>query len=130
MAVLHYRVHFSTPGRYYVWARIYSTGTEDNGVHVGVDGQWPESGRRLQWTAKDRWYWDSKQRTDVNHQGEPGHIWLDITEAGEHEITFSMREDGFEMDKWLMTTDAAFARPEDEGTAVKLRSGKLPEATE
>jgi hypothetical protein len=26
-----------------------------------------------------------------------------------------MREDGFEFDKWLMTTDRDFTRPEDPG---------------
>ena len=43
LAVLHYEVKFNTPGRYYVWVRAYSTGTEDNGIHVGIDGQWPAS---------------------------------------------------------------------------------------
>ena len=49
MAVLSYKVHFANAGRYYVWVRAYSTGTEDNGLHVGIDGTWPESGQRLQW---------------------------------------------------------------------------------
>jgi len=62
--VLYYNIHISTPGRYYVWARIYSTNTEDNGMHVGIDGEWPESGQRLQWTKKDSWVWGSKQRTE------------------------------------------------------------------
>ncbi len=35
MAVVHYKVKFNNPGRYYVWVRAFSTGTEDNGVHVG-----------------------------------------------------------------------------------------------
>ena len=48
MAVLSYKVHFNTPGKYYVWCRIYPTGTEDNGLHVGIDGTWPASGQRLQ----------------------------------------------------------------------------------
>ena len=69
MAVLSYKVHFSNPGRYYVWARTHSTGTEDNGLHVGLDGTWPESGQRMQWTAKRTWYWDSKQK---NRGGLPG----------------------------------------------------------
>ncbi|MEP5991261.1 MAG: hypothetical protein ABJ301_18555, partial [Rhodopirellula bahusiensis] len=44
MAVLTYRVQVQTPGRYYVWVRAYSTGSEDNGLHVGIDGTWPDSG--------------------------------------------------------------------------------------
>jgi len=121
MAVLHYRVYFNNPGRYYVWARVYSTGTEDNGLHAGLDGKWPESGQRMQWTAKRQWFWDSKQRTAKVHTGVPGQLYLDIAEPGEHTISFSMREDGFEFDKWLMTRDRDFARPDDEGPQPRRR---------
>ncbi|MEM1209339.1 MAG: DUF5060 domain-containing protein [Planctomycetota bacterium] len=127
--VLHYNVHFHTPGRYYVWARLYSTGTEDNGLHVGLNGEWPESGQRLQWCdGKHSWRWESRQRTKEQHCGVPGLIYLDIEEPGEHVISFSMREDGAEFDRWLMTTDAAFERPEGVGPPTRLKSGTLPEA--
>lgn len=49
LAVLTYEVNFPRPGRYFVWVRAYSTGTEDNGIHVGLNKQWPESGQRMQW---------------------------------------------------------------------------------
>jgi hypothetical protein len=116
MAVLVYPVHFNTPGRYYVWVRAYSTGSEDNGLHVGIDGTWPESGQRLQWCeAKNSWRWESKQRTEAEHCGEPYKIYLDIEQPGLHTIEFSMREDGFEFDKWLMTTGRDFVRPAGPG---------------
>jgi hypothetical protein len=106
MAVVHYKVKISTPGRYYVWAKAFSTGPEDNGVHVGIDGKWPDSGKRMQWCkGKRTWYWESKQRTKEIHCGIENAIYLDIKKGGEHIIQFSMREDGFEMDEWLMTTD-------------------------
>jgi hypothetical protein len=109
MAVLHYRVEFTSPGRYFVWVRAYSTGTEDNGIHVGMDGTWPGSGRRMQWCeGKNTWRWASAQRTQANHCGEPGKIYLDVAEPGAHTISFSMREDGFEFDKWIMTKDPSF----------------------
>ncbi len=125
MAVLSYPVHFTTPGRYYVWVRAYSTGSEDNGLHVGLNGTWPPSGQRLQWCdGKNAWRWESKQRTEQVHCGEPYKIYLDITEPGMHSISFSMREDGFEFDKWLMTTDRDFPRPEDKGPASRVRHAK------
>ena len=115
MAILHYKVHFNTPGHYYVWVRCYSTGTEDNGIHVGLDGEWPPSGKQMQWCeGKNSWRWDSKQRTQKNHCGERYKIFLDIETPGLHTISFSMREDGFEFDKWLMTTDREFV-PQDKG---------------
>ena len=129
MAVLHYKVNSVTPGRYYVWVRAHSTGPEDNGLHVGIDGSWPESGQRLQWCeGKNTWRWDSKQRTEKQHCGEPHKIYLDVAEPGDHTIHFSMREDGFEFDKWLMTTDRDFARPEDVGPATLVKAGTLPTA--
>ncbi|APZ94436.1 DUF5060 domain-containing protein [Fuerstiella marisgermanici] len=129
MAVLSYKVHITTPGRYYVWVRAFSTGSEDNGLHVGLDGEWPASGQRLQWCeGKRTWRWDSKQRTEKEHCGEPYKIFLDIKEPGEHTIHFSMREDGFEFDKWLMTTNRDFERPDGVGPASEVHAGTPPKA--
>ncbi|MEQ8211318.1 MAG: DUF5060 domain-containing protein [Lacipirellulaceae bacterium] len=109
VGVLNYKVRIKTPGKYYVWVRAYSTGSEDNGIHVGLDGKWPESGRRMQWcVGKNQWFWESRQRTAKQHCGVPHQIFLNIEKPGEHTVSFSMREDGFEFDKWLMTTDRDF----------------------
>ncbi len=121
MAIVSYKVHFQNTGRYYVWVRAFSTGTEDNGIHVGIDGSWPESGARLQWCeGKNAWRWESKQRTQEVHCGEPYKIFLDIEQPGRHIISFSMREDGFEFDKWFMTTDKNYERPAGHGPAEQL----------
>ena len=125
IAVLSYKVRFATPGRYHFWARTYSTGGEDNGLHVGLNGQWPESGRRWQTVKKNAWQWDSRQRTPQVHVGVPGRLFLDVPTAGEHVVQISMREDGFEIDKWLMTTDANYV-PTDSGPAPRVASGRLP----
>lgn len=123
MAIVDYPVKFNTPGRYYVWVRAYSTGSEDNGIHVGLNGAWPESGQRLQWCeGKNTWRWESKQRTPQNHCGEPHKIFLDIDKPGVHVISFSMREDGFEFDQFLLTTSRDFARPEGPAPRRRRRS--------
>lgn len=127
MGVLHYRIKINKPGRYYVWVRAYSVGSEDNGLHVGINGDWPETGQRLQWCeGKNTWRWESKQRTEDVHCGEPYLIYLDIESAGVHEITFSMREDGFEFDRFLLTDNKDFT-PRGIGPDVRLASGYLPE---
>ena len=106
LGVLHYKVNFDVPGKYYVWVRAYFTGTEDNGIHVGLNGEWVESGKRMQWCeGRNTWKWDSKQRTAEEHCGVERQIYLNIPTAGEHTISFSMREDGFEFDKWVMSTE-------------------------
>ncbi len=127
MAILSYKVHINNPGRYYVWARIYSTGSEDNGMHVGIDGTWPESGRRMQWTAKRQWVWGSKQRTEQVHSGVPYKLYLDIDTPGEHIIQFSMREDGTEFDKWMMTTQK-LEKVGGVGPEPRVKQGVLPAA--
>lgn len=120
MAVLDYEVEFPAAGRYYVWVRAFSTGSEDNGIHVGLDGEWPDSGARLQWCeGKHGWRWESKQRTAAKHCGEPYRIYLDVPEAGRRVVSFSMREDGFEFDRFLVTTDREFLRPEGVGPAAR-----------
>lgn len=106
MAVLSYPVLFETSGKYFVWARAYSTGSEDNGLHIGLNGRWPETAQRLQLCeGKHKWTWSSAQRIDTNHCGSPHTIFVDIPHAGVHNLMVSMREDGFELDKLLLTKD-------------------------
>ncbi|MEM9885741.1 MAG: hypothetical protein AAF849_07610 [Bacteroidota bacterium] len=106
LGVLHYKVKFNTPGKYYVWVRTFSTGSEDNGIHVGLNGEWVESGQRMQWCeGKEEWTWASKQRTKEEHCGIEQQIYLEIPSIGIHTISFSMREDGFEFDQWAMSQE-------------------------
>ncbi|GAA4275533.1 carbohydrate-binding protein [Aquimarina mytili] len=119
MTIVNYKVKFTTPGKYFVWVRAHSTGSEDNGVHVGLNGNWPASGNRMQWCAgKNQWTWESKQRTGANHCGEEQKIFLNIPSAGVHTISFSMREDGFEMDKFVLSK--AYTKPTGTGPAEVL----------
>lgn len=109
LAVLSYPVWFVTPGTYYVWGRAYSTGSEDNGLHVGLNGTWPQSGRRMQWCeGKHHWTWSSAQRIKDNHCGVPQTISLHIDTPGLHTVNISMREDGVELDKLILTSDSEF----------------------
>lgn len=125
--VLSYRVHFGNPGRYYVWVRACSTGTEDNSLHVGLNGQWPASGQRMQWCeGKDSWRWESRQRTEQEHCGVPNAIYLDIPAPGEYVVQFSLREDGFEFDKFILVNRPDY-QPDAIGPDPFVRSGELPQ---
>ncbi|RED49271.1 hypothetical protein [Seonamhaeicola aphaedonensis] len=107
--MVSYKVKINNPGTYYVWVRAFSTGAEDNGIHVGVNGTWPKSGQRIQLCkGKHKWTWSSAQRVPENHCGNPQTITLTFEEAGEHIISFSMREDGFELDKWILAKDKTY----------------------
>ncbi|WP_299312168.1 carbohydrate-binding protein [uncultured Aquimarina sp.] len=119
IAIVDYKVKFTSPGKYFVWVRAHSTGSEDNGVHVGIDGTWPSSGQKMQWcTGKREWTWESKQRTGANHCGEPQKIFINVPTAGVHTISFSMREDGFEMDKFVLSK--TYTKPTGSGPAEIL----------
>ena len=105
-SVLYYPIVFAETGRYYVWVRMCCTGSEDNGLHVGIDGEWPESGTGFSSPASTA----SGSGIRVSELsgftcGELGQIWLDIEEPGLHTIMFSMREDGFEFDRFLLTKE-------------------------
>ncbi|WP_221029489.1 DUF5060 domain-containing protein [Actomonas aquatica] len=124
-AVLSYRVRFSRGGRYYFWARHYATGTADNSVHVGLNGEWPESGRRWQSLRRNAWVWDCKQRTSQVPAGEPYSSYLDIPGPGDHLIQISMHEDGFELDKWVLARGVVF-EPDGEGPTPVIAEGSAP----
>ncbi|SNR65815.1 Putative collagen-binding domain of a collagenase [Lutibacter agarilyticus] len=107
--IVSYKIKIINPGKYYIWGKAFSSGTEDNGLHVGIDDNWPESGARMQWCdGKNEWTWSSAQRVPANHCGKPSTIYLNIDTPGEYIISFSMREDGFELDQWVMTKDPNF----------------------
>lgn len=104
-----YPLNFPEPGRYYVHVRAFSTGTEDNGIHIGLNGTWPQSGQRMQFctASLNAWTWGSAQR-DAGGNGSCGiqkSIWLDIPSAGMHTVSISAREDGFEIDKLALIKD-------------------------
>lgn len=76
--------------------------------------------------GKNAWRWESKQRIEKVHCGEPYLIYLDIEKAGVHEIAFSMREDGFEFDRFLLTKEREYI-PQGTGPEVELAFGTLPQ---
>lgn len=103
-----YAVNFPEPGRYYTHVRAYTTGTEDNGIHIGLNGQWPSSGAALQiCTAAARdWRWSNKKRDSGGQScGIRDTIWLTVEEAGPATVAISAREDGFEIDRMMLIKD-------------------------
>ncbi len=109
MAVLSYPVFFSQPGRYYIWARAFSTGSEDNSVHFGLNNEWPETAGRMQWCdGKHQWTWSSARRVPDDHCGEALTNWLDVPVKGNYTLNVSMREDGAKLDKIILVRSRSF----------------------
>jgi hypothetical protein len=108
--IISYKIKINNPGKYYVWAKAFSSGTEDNGVHIGFNEKWQESGARMQWCdGKNKWTWSSAQRMPDNHCGKPQTIYLNFDKPGEYVLSFSMREDGFKMDRIILTKNSIFS---------------------
>jgi len=107
LAVAHYRVQFAAPGRYYIWARAFGTDGDDNTLHFGLDDTWPVPSAKMHTFAGKKWQWACRHR---QHKGK---IYFDVPTAGPHVITLSMREDGCELDRFILTTDEAFTPPAD-----------------
>lgn len=119
MAVVHYPVHFTLPGRYYIWTRMRSNDDEDNTLNAGLNDDWPASARCLQFPKlKKVWWWGGVIR-DARGPGFPHHrAYIDIPSAGVHTVMYSLREDGMEFDKFLLTMDGRMKAPEGAGPAI------------
>ncbi|MEL6348775.1 MAG: hypothetical protein AAFV53_37065, partial [Myxococcota bacterium] len=115
--VLRYRVNFTNADRYYVWVRCQARGPADNGIHVGIDGTWPEnelidqSGMRLQLPNGEKW--TQNRRGNSQHTGvsagngvsrRDANVWLEVETPGVHLIQFGMREDGVACDKFVLVS--------------------------
>ncbi len=98
---LKYEVNFATTGTYQVWLRGHVDGTADNSVHVGLDGAETASSDKLVVSAYGVWTWH-KSTMD-------GPVaTVNVTTVGVHTIHVWVREDGYRLDRLLLTTDAAF----------------------
>lgn len=99
---LQYRLRFSTPGTYYVWARAWAASDDDDSFHVGVNGQTPATATRITMQPTKRWAWANEQ------MGSWTPATLRIESSGIQTISVYMREDGLVLDRLVFTTDAGF----------------------
>lgn len=99
---LVYGVRFDEPGTYYVWVRVWADGTEDNSLHIGLDGVPQRSALRIETQRYKRWQWTNDVR------GRRGGATLDVERPGLHSLHLWMREDGLYVDQILLTRDPDF----------------------
>jgi hypothetical protein len=99
---VQYRVKFQTSGTYYVWVRGYSTGPADDSVNVGLDGNAVSTGARLSNFTSGAWGWSNSTMDST------GRVTLQVATAGVHTVNLWMREDGFSVDKLVLSTSSSF----------------------
>jgi hypothetical protein len=100
-AELRFDVRFDRPGVYRVWLRGYSPDGDANSVSLSLDGQNPDAGDASNLTTLelDGWRWFTTRN------GGPVST-LSVPTAGQHTVHVYMREDGFHLDRLLLSNAA------------------------
>lgn len=103
-------------GQYKIWIRGQGNTIYDDSIHVGVDGSIQVTSDRVKVNAGDGFNW-SNTTMDNN---DTGVALLNLT-PGEHTLNIWMREDGFVLDKLLLTNTSDI--PSGHGPAESAQQG-------
>ena len=123
-AILSYKINFIKAGLHYIWARASRTGGGDDSYHAGIDGGITDSSMFLTFhktTLKGEWVW-------IFYRNTLGPANLDIPSKGVHELNIYIRENGFKIDKILLTDDDTNSyKPEGMGPDETLALSAVPD---
>jgi hypothetical protein len=111
---MDYLVNFIKTGKQYIWARGIGPSGNDDSYHAGIDGK--ETGtcdRISSFTAKWKW-----SKNDMDGSA----AYFTVAAAGEHTVNIWMREDGFIIDKIVITTNPNYV-PTGTGPAESGNNG-------
>jgi len=99
---MDYRINFPEAGKWYVWI-LGRGGHDDNSVHVGMFDKEVSTANSITvgTGSATEFSW-----TNINGNGTPA--YLDLTNMGVHTINVVMQKDGVEIDKIVLTLDAAY----------------------
>ena len=125
---LDYFVEFTQPGTYYVWVRGLADSApgagQNDSINVGLDGVLPATSDRIGFFPFGAGYVWSKTTLDGNAPAT-----FVVATPGLHEINVWMREDGFIIDKILLTTSAdsvpAGAGPAERGVLLAFEAERF-----
>jgi hypothetical protein len=84
-----------------VWIRGYSTGAGDNSIHIGLDGLRQENAERVTMDNHDEWRWSGTTENGT-------YAFIQVPSTGVHTLNVYMSEDGFRLDKIVMSTDVGW----------------------
>ena len=99
---LDFDIEFVKTGTHYVWIRGYGKNGGSDSVHAGLDGKAVSTAEAIISFNPDKtWVWESRTKNG-------GRARIDIKSLGKHTLNLWMREDGFFVDKIVITTDAAY----------------------
>jgi len=97
---LDFLVDFVKTGTHYVWVRGYGKDDSADSCHAGLDGQEISTCDRIQnFITFYTWHKETMDGPDAT---------FNVTTAGIHTFNIWMREDGFVIDKIVLTTDISY----------------------
>ncbi|MBM3847653.1 MAG: hypothetical protein FJ405_15375, partial [Verrucomicrobia bacterium] len=104
---LDYFIEFNLPGTYYVWVRGLADSSpgpgQNDSVNVGIDGTLPATSDRIGFFPQGAGYVWSSRTLDGNTRAT-----FTVPTPGRHQVNVWMREDGFIIDKIVLTTNPEF----------------------
>ncbi len=113
---LDFKVNFVKTGTHYIWIRGYKTGDSDDSCHAGLDGEEIDTADRISnFSSNNQWLWTSTTM-DGDTRAE-----FDVEFTGIRTVNVWMREDGFRLDKIVLTTYSNYT-PTGMGPAESPRS--------
>lgn len=116
-AILSYMFEVKDTGKYYVWVRGFAVDGDDNTLHSGINRTWPESGKKITFSGKV-WKWTNTQRDTK------AAVYIFVDRPGKHEFQLSMREDGCEIDRIVLTKNRNYV-PSDSVEIPTLFRGNI-----
>jgi hypothetical protein len=97
---LDFLVNFVKTGTHYVWVRGYAVDSSADSCHAGLDGQEISTCDRLNnFSPLYAWHKGTSDGPDAN---------FNVSTAGIHTFNIWMREDGFVIDKIVLTSNIAY----------------------
>lgn len=100
---LSYAINFPSAGIYYVWVKSFSFNVSDNSVRIGLDGRLPRYNYLRGFNEHLPW-------TNADYTGSA--VYLNITRAGVHNVSFWARTDEFIFDSFILTKNATYLPPQ------------------
>lgn len=107
-------MRFGTTGTYQVWIRGFGAGSRDR-THAGLDGTGPASADRISGFGSTLgWSKTTLDRAVAT---------INVTRAGLHTVNLWMREDGFQVDKIVLTRSTSVV-PSGAGPSERSRAAR------
>lgn len=127
---LQFRIIFANPGTYQIWIRGRGETPNDDSCHVGLNGG---ASVAVSLNSTGSWQWSN------TNFSTGGSATITVPSAGLHTVNVWMREDGFQLDRLVLTRNAGFLPQtgnawhlpanKEPATVASMRAPLLPEGT-